>query len=337
MDDLADGTRDKRGNWKPNEPNDVAPLFVFPPRPRALLAWVPGFFLPWNVILMAITAITWYALTPDIETLRTLAPGWIAYVLVRNSIGILVFYGVFQLHFYTQKRQGNLFKYNGKFPDGPNDTFMLGSQLKENLFLTFVFGVPIMSAYEVLMLWVFANGYVPWTSFAEHPVWLLAFGLSIPLIHEAHFYLVHRLIHVPALYQHVHKVHHNSVNPAPFSSLSMHPVKHILYFSGILIHFILPSNPILAMYHLYFAGYGAVVGHIGFHKWVLDDERRMDTNTYTHYLHHKYFEVNYGEGTVPLDKWFGTWHDGTPDGDARMQARFEKKRARSNLGRGSAS
>ena len=30
-----------------------------------------------------------------------------------------------------------------------------------------------------------------------------------------------------------------------------------------------------------------------------------------HYLHHKYFECNYGELTSPLDKWFGSFHDGT--------------------------
>jgi sterol desaturase/sphingolipid hydroxylase (fatty acid hydroxylase superfamily) len=31
--------------------------------------------------------------------------------------------------------------------------------------------------------------------------------------------------------------------------------------------------------------------------------------------------VNYADGLIPFDKWFGTWHDGTPEGDAQMQAR----------------
>ena len=31
---------------------------------------------------------------------------------------------------------------------------------------------------------------------------------------------------------------------------------------------------------------------------------------YFHWLHHRYFEGNYGELTVPLDKWFGTYRDG---------------------------
>lgn len=333
MDDLKDGTRDKRGDWRPNEALQTAPLFVFPPQPIALLKWLPSYFLPWNAAIMGITALVWYALTPDMETLRTLEADWIAYLLVRNSLGILMFYGLFQWHFYIKRRQGNLYKYNGKWPEAKNGSAMFGGQMRENLFLTFGCGVPVMTAYEVLMLWVFANGYVPWLSFADNPIWLLGFALVIPILHEVHFYLVHRLIHQPVLYKHIHTVHHNSVNPSPFSSLSMHPVEHVLYFSGVLIHFVVPSNPLLAMYHLSFAGYGAVVGHIGFDKWVEGDTAMMDTHAFSHYLHHKYFEVNYGDGTVPLDRLFGTHHDGTKVGDAVMQARFERKRARMGMGK----
>ena len=63
----------------------------------------------------------------------------------------------------------------------------------------------------------------------------------------------------------------------------------------------------------------------------MSDDRAFDSHAYIHYLHHKYFEVNYGgDGLVPLDKWFGTWHDGSKDGDARMEERFRKKRDRMN-------
>ena len=32
---------------------------------------------------------------------------------------------------------------------------------------------------------------------------------------------------------------------------------------------------------------------------------------YFHQLHHKYFEVNYGNALAPIDKIFDTWHDGS--------------------------
>ena len=40
--------------------------------------------------------------------------------------------------------------------------------------------------------------------------------------------------------------------------------------------------------------------------------------------------VNYGDGLVPLDKLFGTWHDGSPEAEARMNVRYERRKARLN-------
>jgi sterol desaturase/sphingolipid hydroxylase (fatty acid hydroxylase superfamily) len=110
----------------------------------------------------------------------------------------------------------------------------------------------------------------------------------------------------------------------------MHPVEQILYFSSSLLHVIIPSNPILALYQLHYAGFGAVVGHIGFDKIELGKDRALDSHAYTHYLHHKHFEVNYGDGLVPFDKLFGTWHDGTAEAETRMNARFQQRKARAN-------
>jgi sterol desaturase/sphingolipid hydroxylase (fatty acid hydroxylase superfamily) len=86
----------------------------------------------------------------------------------------------------------------------------------------------------------------------------------------------------------------------------------------------------LVLYHLQITGTGAVVGHIGFDKIEAGDKTAMGTHAFAHYLHHKYFEVNYSDGMVPFDQWFGTWHDGTKEGEARMDARFAEKRARMN-------
>jgi sterol desaturase/sphingolipid hydroxylase (fatty acid hydroxylase superfamily) len=183
---------------------------------------------------------------------------------------------------------------------------------------------------EVGILYAYANGYVPWLSFAEHPWYLLGLALVMPIIHETHFYLIHRLIHTPFLYKHVHSVHHNSVNPSPYSSLSMHPVELLLYLGMALWHLVIPSNPILALYQLHRAGFGAIPGHIGFDKIEMGDTSGLPTHAYIHYLHHRYFEVNYGDGLVPFDKWFGTFHDGSKEGDALMNARYARRKAKMN-------
>lgn len=331
MDDLSYGTRNKRGDWAPNEPAGTAPLFVFPPRPMALLKWLPSYFLPYN-LLFALSAVAWWQwVVPDRAVMQTLAFGWVLKLFLVNAVAVFLWYFAFELHLYIRRAQGNRFKYNGKFPaDTPSDVFWFKRQNLDNFLRGLLSGVPIWTALEVLVLWAFANGYVPWLSFADNPVYLGLLALCVPIIHEFHFFCIHRLIHTPMLYKWVHSVHHNSINPSPWSSLSMHPVEHLLYFSTILYHLILPSNPILALYQLHFAGFGAVPGHVGFDKVEITDGTAVDSHAYIHYLHHKYFEVNYGDGLIPLDKLFGTFHDGSKDGDAQMNARYQKKKARLN-------
>ena len=331
MDETRFGTRDKRGDWRPNEPLRVGPLLDVPWSAGRVLKWLPGYFLPWNILFMALGAVLWFWLTPARETMQTFEPGWVFYIFLRNSVIILLIYGALELWLYVRRSQGNRFKYNGKFPaDKSSRVFWFKSQNLDNALRTFGSGLPIWTAYEVGMLWAWANEIGPWATFGENPIWLFAFLLVIPLFHELHFFCIHRLIHIPVLYKHVHSVHHNSINPSPWSSLSMHPVEHLLYWSDILIHLILPSHPLLVLYHLNVTGTGAVIGHVGFDKVETGEEKGVDTHAFAHYLHHKYFEVNYADGMLPLDKWFGTWHDGTAEGDRLMKERYKRKKGRVN-------
>lgn len=331
MDDLKFGTRDKRGNWKPDQPLQTAPVFVFPPRPLAFLKWLPGYFLPWNVLWMLSAVFWWYYVIPPREVLETLQWGWVLRLFLINCVAVFLFYGAFELHLYIRRAQGNRFKYNPKFPaDHQSPAFFFGRQNVDSLIRGFGTGVPIWTAFEVLVLHLQARGIVPSVSFAEHPYYLTAIALVLPVLHEAHFFVIHRLIHVPVLYKWIHSVHHNSVNPSPWSSLSMHPLEHLLYFATAAYHLLIISNPILVLYQLHMAGFGAVVGHVGFDKVEVTDKAGIDSHAYAHYLHHKYFEVNYGDGLLPFDKWFGTWHDGSKEGDALMQARYEKRKAKAN-------
>ena len=243
MDDLQFGTRNKKGDFAPKDALQTAPLFVFPPQPLKFLKWLPSYLFPWNLLFMALAALFWFYLTPNTEMMQTLAPGWIIYLFVRNGLLVLVIYGALELRLYMKRSQGTHFKFNGKWPaEQPSDVFMFKSQNIDNMIRTFASGVPVWTAYEVFGLWSFANGWGPWSTFAEHPWWLVAFGLVLPIWHEFHFYCIHRLIHVPILYKWIHSVHHNSVNPSPWSSLSMHPIEHVLYWSDSLIHLVLRSE-----------------------------------------------------------------------------------------------
>lgn len=38
---------------------------------------------------------------------------------------------------------------------------------------------------------------------------------------------------------------------------------------------------------------------------------KVPAGSFFHYLHHRYYDFNFGEATIPLDKWFGTFKDGS--------------------------
>ncbi|MDE0307156.1 MAG: sterol desaturase family protein [Albidovulum sp.] len=328
MDDLQYGTRDKRGNWTPSSRLEIAPFWLG--KFNRLGRFLVDFIWPWNAFHMATGLLYWIFIIPEIETMQSIAWGWVLWLLAANAVGIFLMYGAIELFYYTKRIQGARFKYNRKFPsEYPSDVFWFSSQNLDNFLRSFFFGIPIWTAVEVGVLWCYANGIGTWLNWQDNWIWLCVLVILVPAIHEIHFFFIHRLIHTPWLYKHVHSVHHNSINPSPWSSLSMHPLEHLLYFGEIIWHLVIPSNPIVMLFNSHVIGYGAINGHIGFDKLELTKEKALDSHAYAHYLHHKYFEVNYGaDGLVPLDKWFGYWHDGSKEADEHMNERFRRKKAK---------
>lgn len=322
------GKRDKRGNWQPQGVIEPVPIFVWPPRPVGLLKWLfgwPGYFLPWGVLYMAVPLITWLYLTPEIDRMRQLELDWIALIFLRNLLLLALIAGAFHFRLYVQRAQGTSFKYSDKWLATKNPAFLRKNQLIDNLFWTVASAVPIWTAYEVLTLWMYANHFIHFVSWSENSVYLGLFFVSIPVLRDLHFYLIHRLLHWRPLYRRVHHLHHNNVNVGPFTGLSMHPVEHILYFSGIILHWIIPSHPVLALFHVQHAALAAAQGHLGFERIVVREGIEIKTEDYFHYLHHKHFECNYGgDGFIPLDRWFGTFHNGSDAAAEKMNKRFLK-------------
>ena len=62
-------------------------------------------------------------------------------------------------------------------------------------------------------------------------------------------------------------------------------------------------------------------GHIGFDRVVTGENSTFHLPYYAHYLHHRLFEVNHADGSIPLDKWFGSFHDGSAQADEALSRR----------------
>ena len=64
---------------------DLPPLYAWPPRPLLALRFLLIEILyPWGFIYLALAFPTWWYLTPDLETMATFEPGWIALLWLRN-------------------------------------------------------------------------------------------------------------------------------------------------------------------------------------------------------------------------------------------------------------
>ena len=329
MEDIDFGKRDKRGNWKPNYKVTPNPKYIVPFEPLKLLKHIVGwngYIFPWAFIWASVAVICWFFFTPPLEQMRNFELGWITYILVRNAIVVFLYAGFFHLHFFIQKSQGWNFKYNTKPLENNNSKFLFKNQTKDNLVYVFLSAIPIWTAYEVITYWLFANSFIPMIDWSLYPVYCAVLFFLVPTIRDIHFYLVHRFLHWPPLYKIGHKVHHNNTNPGPWSGLAMHPIEHTLYFTGIIFHWIIPSHPLIAMWHIFHAGLAPHAGHSGYDKMIFKNGKHLDIGAYDHYLHHKYFECNYGGGNFGwLDKWFGTLHDGSEEAHERTLQRIKNK------------
>ena len=167
------GSATRGGHWKPFKRVEYPAVFVWPVRPLGTLKWLfgyPSYILPWHLFHAAIAVAVWMYPAPPIEISPTFTPGWIGFVFARNLCLVVLFFGAFHLRLYIRKAQGDMFKYSPKWQDTDNPTFLFGDQ-NDNMIWTLASGVSIWSAYEVLTLWVFANGYLPWVSWEAHPVY----------------------------------------------------------------------------------------------------------------------------------------------------------------------
>ncbi len=311
-------------------PLNTSPFFAWPPHPGAMARWFAERWLVFgeNLVLVALACATWLWFQPPLEAAETFAFGWIAQIWLKNIVLITVLAGGLHLYLHVWKKQGKRLKFDPRDLGSKGRAFTMNDQTKDNMIWTLTSGVGFWSAYEVLVLWLMANGYAPMLTWAENPVWFAALFLLTPIWLSFHFYWIHRALHWPPLYRLAHSLHHRNTNIGPWSGLSMHPLEHLMFFSSILIHWVVAAHPIHIIFHLQHQALTAATSHAGFEGLVAQDKKRLHLGNFHHQMHHRYFECNYGTLEMPWDKWFGSFHDGTDDAHAKMKERRKQLNAR---------
>ncbi|WP_307815119.1 sterol desaturase family protein [Sulfitobacter mediterraneus] len=292
-----------------------------------MFKWYAGawFFFTINMAILGLAFGSYFWLSPQLDQTLMWDFSWVSLIFLRNFVLFVIVAGGLHLWFHTYAVQGQDKKYDPRPFPRKGRMFSFNSQVLDNMFWSLASGVTIWSGFEVLLWWALSNGFAPLTTFAQTPVWFIAFFFFVPVWESFYFYWIHRLLHSNLLYR-FHALHHRNTDVGPWSGLSMHPLEHLMFFGTVAIHFVLPTHPVHVIFHLMYYALYAVTTHTGFEGLWFRNLKRVHLGMFHHQIHHRYFEVNYGSLDVPWDKVFGSFHDGTPEGKARMKERLRSRK-----------
>ena len=302
-------------HYTPTLPVAVSPYFSWPPDVRKIGRWMVAGWFPVSerLIILILAVIASVVFSPWVPETTSFSSGWVAHLFIRNLLLMSLVAGGLHWYFYIARKQDDERRYDARPFATSSKVFTFGSQVHDNMFWTLASGVTIWTAYEALMLWALANGYAPALDMPSQWPWLVLLVFLLPMWETTHFFLIHRVIHTSELYKRVHALHHRNTNVGPWSGLSMHPVEHLVYLSTILVHFVIPSTPLLIAFHLMYFTLSAATTHTGYQGIVRRGNLVLPLGTFHHQLHHRYFTCNYGGLEMPWDQWTGSYHDGTPE------------------------
>jgi len=315
---------DDSNAWKPAIVEKDHSFYNWPFKPMKGFIWLKDYlFRPIQIFHTVLALFVWFFLTPDLSKMQIFSWDWILFLYLRNVALLFLVTGSIHIWLYVKKGQLDKFQYDKKGLRKEDPRFLFQDQTLENMFFGIVSGCGIWTLYESFTYWMFANGFILFpVEWLESSIYISILFILVPHIHIHYFYFSHRLTHWKPLYDSAHYLHHKNVNTGPWSGLSMHPIEHLIYFSGVFLYWIIPSHPIHACCNLLYVGIAPTWGHSGFDKIIIKN-REIIKMEYFHYLHHRYFECNYGNPSVPWDRFFGSFFDGSKESKKLMQTRLK--------------
>jgi sterol desaturase/sphingolipid hydroxylase (fatty acid hydroxylase superfamily) len=223
----------------------------------------------------------------------------IAFLLMMAIVSARFFLvaGLFHWLFYTGKEKK--FKKIGK-PADP-------AQFRREMINSFS-GSAIFSLVICLSVLMWQRGYTAvYLEVSSFPWWWLPLSFLLALLlHEVYYYAMHRILHIPSLFRKVHRVHHHSKYPTPWTAFSFHPIESLLLALIFPVQLVLiPMHPVVILVQLVFMTVSSVINHLDmeiFPAWV----RKWFIGGAHHSVHHSHVNFNYGLHFTFLDKWFGT-------------------------------
>ncbi len=171
----------------------------------------------------------------------------------------------------------------------------------------------VVSAFVLggLTTYLKSNG---WITFDQSPAewWVILLEYALYFFaFDAYFYWGHRIMHIPGIYELIHKTHHRSMSPTLLTTVSVNPLESLvnggfvpLFTAMFVVHqetfaLIAPTNIIMGVYvHNGYEFLPRWWNKTWITKWFI-------TTTF-HDQHHRYFRGNYGGYTTLWDYAMGT-------------------------------
>lgn len=191
----------------------------------------------------------------------------------------------------------------------------------------------VFAVISVILLFTPLQSYtLVYTNVHDYPLWWLPVSLVLSLvIHDTYFYWMHRLMHHKRIFRFTHKVHHQSVNPSPWTAYSFHILEAIAEgLVLVVLAFVLPMHKDVLILFTVVSLLINVYGHLGYE--IMPKELRHSflfeiINTSVHHnLHHSKFKGNYGLYFRWWDRIMGTENpDYVKEYDRMQSKRFGSK------------
>jgi sterol desaturase/sphingolipid hydroxylase (fatty acid hydroxylase superfamily) len=170
-----------------------------------------------------------------------------------------------------------------------------------------------------------------YTDIQQHGWWWLVASVSLTLlIHDAYFYWIHRLMHLPKLYRRFHLLHHKSVNPSPWAAYAFHPAESVLEVGIIpLLLFTVPLHPLSFWAFVTLMLVFNIYGHLGYElfskKTYTHPIGRWLNSSVHHNLHHEKFQGNYGLYFTIWDRLCGTLREDSVEKVEEVHGRMKRQ------------
>jgi Delta7-sterol 5-desaturase len=200
-----------------------------------------------------------------------------------------------------------------------------------------MFSISAQFCFLAIGLWLAfftqADAMVMYTDIATYgwPYFIFTTFLMF-VIDDTYFYWTHRMLHNRTLFERVHHVHHESVDPTSFSAYAFHPLEAFVIGGSMLsfipIFMLIPLHPAAVAVFAVGSVMFNVIGHLGYElypaRWNRIPLLRWKTPAMHHYLHHQMVGGNYGLYFRWWDKLCGTE---IKDFEARYDRLFATKSA----------